>query len=126
MFRILPIVALFAMMVSPLALAAGKKPAASVESAGSGQPDANAVDITEIKKHLQVLTDGKQHYVAIIPFGDFYTHFYFLLQDAVAAPGLLALARQQGQLLLRGSAARAREQQELPALRWDARQSQAA
>jgi hypothetical protein len=38
MSRILPIFGLFAMMLSPLASAGGKKPAASAEGMGAGQP----------------------------------------------------------------------------------------
>jgi hypothetical protein len=82
MFRILPILLVFAISVSatvfsPRALAGGKKPAAGSDAAGTGQPDAKAVDISEVKKDLLVLSDGKKHYIAIIPFGDFYTHFYY-------------------------------------------------
>jgi hypothetical protein len=77
MLRILPILASFAMLLPAPVLAAGKKPAAGTEAAGPKQPDANAVDISEVKKDLLVLSDGKKHYIAIIPFGDFYAHFYY-------------------------------------------------
>ena len=71
------ILVLFAMMLSPLALAGGKKPAAGAQGNAENQPDASAVDISGVKKDLLVLSDGKQHYIAVIPFGDFYSHFYY-------------------------------------------------
>ncbi len=80
MFRILPILLVFATSVSTTvvsspAWAGGKKKSAGAASLGEKQPD--AVDIGEAKKDLVVLSDGKQHFIVVIPFGDFYTHFYY-------------------------------------------------
>jgi len=50
------------MAASPAALA--KKPAAEPEEAGT------PVDVSAHKDKLLVLTDGKQHVVALVPFGD--------------------------------------------------------
>jgi hypothetical protein len=75
MFRIL--LALFAMMLSPLAQAGGKKPAAGAEGTGASQPEVAAVDISDVLSKLQVLSDGKQHYIAVIPFGSSFEHQYY-------------------------------------------------
>jgi len=75
MFRFLTILAW--LMLSPLALAAGKKPAAGTEGAAEAKPDARAVDISAVKKDLVVLADGKQHYIAVVPFGDVSEHLYY-------------------------------------------------
>jgi hypothetical protein len=77
MFRILPLLVIFAMMVSPTAMAGGKKPAASAEGTGASKPEVAALDISEVKKDLQVLTDGKQHYIAVVPFGGSFDHLYY-------------------------------------------------
>jgi len=65
------------MVLSPPALAGGKALAAGVDKAAAHESDASAVDISQVKKDLVVLSDGKQHYVAIVPFEDIYTHFYY-------------------------------------------------
>jgi hypothetical protein len=77
MFRFLTILACVAMMLSPLAVAGGKKPAAGTEGAGAQNPEASAVDISAVKKDLVVLSDGKQHYIVVVPFGDLYDHLYY-------------------------------------------------
>ena len=65
------------MVLSPPALAGEKRPSVGADQATAHDPDASAVDISEVKKDLVVLSDGKQHYIAVVPFGDFYTHFYY-------------------------------------------------
>jgi hypothetical protein len=35
------------------------------------------VDITSVKEKLVIVGDGKGHYVAVIPFGEFSDHFYY-------------------------------------------------
>jgi len=77
MFRIVPILAVFATLLSPSAQAVGKKAAASAEPADNIQPAANTVDLGDVKKDLLVLSDGKQHYIAVVPFGDLYAHLYY-------------------------------------------------
>ena len=77
MFRFLTILAWFAVILSPPALAGGKKPAAGTRGAGAGKSDASAVDIGAVKKDLVVLSDGKRHYIAVVPFGDPYEHLYY-------------------------------------------------
>jgi hypothetical protein len=54
------------------AFAARKAPAANPPAS-----DDSTVDISEVKDKLVVLTDGKRHYVAVIPFGDQYAHLYY-------------------------------------------------
>jgi hypothetical protein len=76
MFRFVTILT-FAMMLSSLAQASGKKPAAGADETTAAKPDASAVDISDIKKDLVVLSDGKQHYIAVVPFGDIYAHLYY-------------------------------------------------
>jgi hypothetical protein len=75
MFRILLV--LFATVLSPLAVAGEKKPAAVAEGPGASQPDGDALDISDVKSKLQVLSDGKQHYIAVIPFGSSFDHLYY-------------------------------------------------
>ncbi|HEY5284483.1 MAG TPA: hypothetical protein VIM14_16960 [Polyangia bacterium] len=81
MFRFLTILAWFTMTFSSLALAGGKKPdkkpAAGAEGAGTEKPDVSAVDISAVKKDLVVLSDGKQHYLAVVPFGEVSEHLYY-------------------------------------------------
>jgi hypothetical protein len=81
MFRILSILLsvpiLLATLPSPPAWSGDKKSAAGAGSTVESQPEAGAVDVSAVKNKLVVLHDGKQHYVAVIPFGDLYDHFYY-------------------------------------------------
>ncbi|HEX7505539.1 MAG TPA: hypothetical protein VF550_02125 [Polyangia bacterium] len=80
MSRFLAILIPLTLVLSLPALAAGKKPATGAEGAEkttAPRPDASAVDISEVKKDLLLLSDGKQHYIAIVPFADIYAHFYY-------------------------------------------------
>jgi hypothetical protein len=62
---------------SPLALAGGKKPGASADGAGASEPGAAALDLGDVKSKLVVLSDGNQHFVAVIPFGEISDHLYY-------------------------------------------------
>jgi len=81
MFRILSILLaapiLLATMPLPLAWSGDKKSAAGTGSSVESQPETGTVDVSAVKNKLVVLHDGKQHYVAVIPFGDLYDHFYY-------------------------------------------------
>jgi hypothetical protein len=44
--------------------------------AGPAAPD-DRVDVSAVRETLQVLTDGHDHYLVLIPFGDMYEHFYW-------------------------------------------------
>jgi hypothetical protein len=46
-------------------------------SAGGDVPDVPTVDVSEVKDKLELLTDGKKHYVALIPFDGGWTHAYY-------------------------------------------------
>ena len=59
-------------LASLLLLAAGRALAASPEV----PPDAPA-DLTPVRKDLEVLSDGKGHYVALVPFGRATEHVYW-------------------------------------------------
>lgn len=39
--------------------------------------DTEAVDVSEVKTKLKVLGDGHKHYIAIIPFGSVWDHFFY-------------------------------------------------
>jgi hypothetical protein len=86
MARILAVSLLLTMMVPIPAHADGKKPLASAskkaesksgEKSAEKADDAKTVDLDEVKDKLVVLHDGKQHYVAVVPFGDVYAHLYY-------------------------------------------------
>jgi hypothetical protein len=57
--------------VAPVALAGDKKPAADKPKADAPQPD----DISAFKDKLKILTDGKKHYLALVPFDS--DHVYY-------------------------------------------------
>lgn len=58
--------------------AARSKAAAKREAKADPTPDEPAVDIAAVKDKLAILTDGKKHYVALIPFDDGgWTHVYY-------------------------------------------------
>ena len=59
-------------LLAPVAAAAKGKKAAPV-----AQTEEPAVDISAVKDKLQVLTDGKQHYIVVDPAGDIYQHLYY-------------------------------------------------
>jgi len=54
-----------------VAAAKGKKTAANL------QPEEPTVDISAVKDSLQILSDGKGHYIAVDPWGDTYKHLYY-------------------------------------------------
>jgi hypothetical protein len=58
-----------------LTLGATAASAAKPDKADKGPPDAEA-DVTAVKDKLKLLTDGKKHYVAVVPFGPS-EHFYY-------------------------------------------------
>ena len=60
----------FASLLPAAALAKGK-------TAAPAEPEPVAVDISEVKDKIQILTDGKGHYVAIEPWDKEYKHFYY-------------------------------------------------
>jgi hypothetical protein len=63
---------IFVALVLPApASAAGKD-----RPVGADERDA-PLDLSEIKDKLILLTDGKQHFVAVVPFGDFSSHLYY-------------------------------------------------
>jgi hypothetical protein len=61
---------------APLLLGAG---AAAAKPAGkpAAEPAAPVVDVADVKDKLEILTDGKKHYVALIPFDDGWKHVYY-------------------------------------------------
>jgi hypothetical protein len=50
-------------------------PAAGKAAAPGAGPE--PVDVSAVKDKLKVLTDGKKHYVALVPFDSSYTHVYY-------------------------------------------------
>jgi hypothetical protein len=60
----------FSLLSSTAALAKGK-------AAGPAEPAEPVVDISDVKDKLQILTDGKQHYVAVEPWGTNDKHLYY-------------------------------------------------
>jgi hypothetical protein len=60
-----------AFLLSPVALAKDKAPPSTAA------PEEPALDISSIKDQLQVLTDGKQHYVVVEPWGPDDKHLYY-------------------------------------------------
>jgi hypothetical protein len=72
MSRLLFISALCATLLSRGGPAQGK-PAEGKQSAA----DDATVDITAVRDKLVILHDGKQHYVAVVPFGDTSEHLYY-------------------------------------------------
>jgi len=66
---------LCALVLSPSAFAAGKVRPAAHEGAGD-KPD-DSIDMSEVKDKLVLLSDGKQHYIAVVPFGDISSHLYY-------------------------------------------------
>jgi hypothetical protein len=61
------------------ALLAGVASAAAKKAPAADKPssDDTTVDISEVKDKLVLLHDGKQHYVAVVPFGDTRAHLYY-------------------------------------------------
>ena len=76
MKRILPLSLLCATVFS-MPLLAGEKKSSDTVGASQDKRDENAIDISDVKDKLMILHDGKQHYIAVIPFGDAYTHLYY-------------------------------------------------
>jgi hypothetical protein len=50
---------------------------AAAKAKQAAAPAEPAVDISDVKDKLQVLGDGKQHYVVVDPWGDTYKHLYY-------------------------------------------------
>jgi hypothetical protein len=69
MSRQILFIASFSLLFSPAALAKGK--------AAPATPEEPTVDISDVKDKLQILSDGKQHYIAIEPWGQDQKHFYY-------------------------------------------------
>jgi len=68
----------FALLTITLILAAGGIGFASAKpSPKNSEPTVPTVDITDVKAKLQIFTDGKGHYVAVVPFDDIYKHTYY-------------------------------------------------
>jgi hypothetical protein len=66
--------------VAALVAAGASRPraASKADAKTAAPPDAPAVDVAGVKDKLEILTDGKQHYVALIPFDDGgWTHVYY-------------------------------------------------
>src|SRR5580692_5245043 len=66
--------------VAALVAAGASRPRAEAKAGAkvAAAPDAPAVDVAAVKNRLEILTDGKQHYVALIPFDDGgWTHVYY-------------------------------------------------
>lgn len=59
------------LLLSPVALAKDKAPPAGAA------PEDPIVDISEVKDKLQILSDGKQHYIAVEPWGESDKHLYY-------------------------------------------------
>ena len=74
-FRRVLLVIPAALALSPPASAAGKDRPAADKASSDGPP--NSIDVSEVKDKFVLLSDGKQHYVAVVPFGDFYSHLYY-------------------------------------------------
>lgn len=62
----------FSLLFSPAALAKGKAAPPAPPA-----PQLPAIDISEVKDKLLVLSDGKQHYIVVDPWGDAYKHLYY-------------------------------------------------
>jgi len=62
------------LLLLPVALAKDKAPTAAAATDEPAQP---TVDISEVKDKLQILTDGKQHYIAVEPWGESDKHLYY-------------------------------------------------
>ena len=72
MLRHVFLLLLGALVLSPSAFAQGKQPSAARQTL-----DDQPIDIAEIKDKLVILHDGKQHYIAVVPWGDTYQHLYY-------------------------------------------------
>lgn len=46
-------------------------------TARAAPPDPDTIDVSSIKAKLKLVTDGKQHYLALIPFGEIDENFYY-------------------------------------------------
>src|ERR1700693_1943537 len=70
-------VAVLVAPAAPRAKTAAKSEAKADAKVGA-KPDEPAVDVAAVKDKLEILSDGKKHYVALIPFDDGGgTHVYY-------------------------------------------------
>ena len=76
MFRHVLLLLSASYVLSPPALAAGKERPVAGQEKRDEERDA-PIDVSEVKDKLALLTDGKQHFVAVVPFGDFSSHLYY-------------------------------------------------
>ncbi len=64
-------------LCSATGLLGGARATAKPAAKAAAEPDAPAVDVAGVKDKLEILTDGKKHYVALIPFDDGWKHVYY-------------------------------------------------
>jgi hypothetical protein len=68
---------LFVLVAAPALVAARAAGKAAKPAPAPAATDDLVVDVVTVKDKLEILTDGKQHYVALVPFDTSWAHVYY-------------------------------------------------